>query len=60
MIIMNNFNAQTNINDAWDEYENDFQYDQSNYHEPHFLDVLEENNLQENLDSNVIKLLENV
>tara|TARA_B100000902_G_scaffold52498_1_gene59229 strand:- start:34805 stop:34978 length:174 start_codon:yes stop_codon:yes gene_type:complete len=57
---MNNFNSQNNINSAWEEYENDVDYDQSNYKEPHFLDVLEENSLQENLDSNVIKLLENV
>ncbi len=60
MITMNNFNSQNNINSAWEEYENDVDYDQSNYKEPHFLDVLEENSLQENLDSNVIKLLENV
>lgn len=57
---MNNFNSLTNINSAWEEYENDVEYDQSNYHEPHFLDVIDENNIRENLDSYTVKLLENV
>jgi hypothetical protein len=57
---MNNFNSLTNINSAWDEYENDVNYDQSNYKEPHFLDVIDENNIRENLDSYTVKLLENV
>lgn len=57
---MKDFNSQTNINSAWEEYENDVEYDQSNYHEPHFLDVIDENNIRENLDSYTVKLLENV
>jgi hypothetical protein len=57
---MNDFNSQTNINSAWEEYERDVEYDQSNYHEPHFLDVIDENNIRENLDTYTVKLLENV